>query len=235
MIWHEVSAWLSAAFKRAGGFPSLGISSSHVTMTPGVQGTRPARPPCPRRPRRPPKPTGTSAPVAAGRSRQVSRGHGVLAHESIASSMPPNQRIAAFPHAGRHPGSARLVELGHEWFSASPALSTSAGGGSLGDGLHEFDSSCRQFRDQVQAHGPARPKLRRWQVVGEGGVEPPRPCGHRNLNPARLPIPPLARGGTNRSSRPAGFPGEVPGRGVRGRIRATYLPTSGNSVCAHPS
>ena len=29
--------------------------------------------------------------------------------------------------------------------------------------------------------------------VGEGGLEPPRPFGHRNLNPARLPIPPLAR------------------------------------------
>src|SRR5204863_2498607 len=32
-------------------------------------------------------------------------------------------------------------------------------------------------------------------AVGEGGVEPPRPCGHRILNPARLPIPPLARVG----------------------------------------
>src|SRR5437879_4216588 len=30
-------------------------------------------------------------------------------------------------------------------------------------------------------------------TAGEGGLEPPRPCGHRNLNPARLPIPPLAR------------------------------------------
>ncbi len=29
--------------------------------------------------------------------------------------------------------------------------------------------------------------------MGEGGLEPPRPFGHRNLNPARLPIPPLAR------------------------------------------
>ena len=29
--------------------------------------------------------------------------------------------------------------------------------------------------------------------VGEGGLEPPHPFGHRNLNPARLPIPPLAR------------------------------------------
>src|SRR5580704_4482553 len=31
------------------------------------------------------------------------------------------------------------------------------------------------------------------EVVGEGGLEPPHPFGHRNLNPARLPIPPLAR------------------------------------------
>ena len=30
-------------------------------------------------------------------------------------------------------------------------------------------------------------------LVGEGGLEPPHPFGHRNLNPARLPIPPLAR------------------------------------------
>jgi hypothetical protein len=29
--------------------------------------------------------------------------------------------------------------------------------------------------------------------VGEGGLEPPRGFPHRNLNPARLPIPPLAR------------------------------------------
>jgi len=31
----------------------------------------------------------------------------------------------------------------------------------------------------------------RW--VGEGGLEPPHPFGHRHLKPARLPIPPLAR------------------------------------------
>lgn len=30
-------------------------------------------------------------------------------------------------------------------------------------------------------------------LVREGGLEPPHPFGHRNLNPARLPIPPLAR------------------------------------------
>ncbi len=30
-------------------------------------------------------------------------------------------------------------------------------------------------------------------MVGEGGLEPPHPFEYRNLNPARLPIPPLAR------------------------------------------
>ncbi len=36
-------------------------------------------------------------------------------------------------------------------------------------------------------------ELRERPPVGEGGLEPPHPFGHRNLNPARLPIPPLAR------------------------------------------
>ena len=44
--------------------------------------------------------------------------------------------------------------------------------------------------------------------VREGGVEPPRPFGHTDLNRARLPIPPLARRGraqtSLRSSRVAG-------------------------------
>ena len=37
-------------------------------------------------------------------------------------------------------------------------------------------------------------------VVSEGGLEPPRPCGHQLLRLARLPIPPLRRG----HRRPAG-------------------------------
>jgi hypothetical protein len=37
------------------------------------------------------------------------------------------------------------------------------------------------------------PRFCREPRVGEGGLEPPHPFGHRNLNPARLPIPPLAR------------------------------------------
>jgi hypothetical protein len=35
-------------------------------------------------------------------------------------------------------------------------------------------------------------------LVGEGGVEPPPSCLDRILNPARLPIPPLARGERHR-------------------------------------
>src|SRR5579875_99528 len=44
------------------------------------------------------------------------------------------------------------------------------------------------------AHPPIRTLVR--LEVGEGGLEPPHPFEHRNLNPARLPIPPLARVGT---------------------------------------
>ena len=33
----------------------------------------------------------------------------------------------------------------------------------------------------------------RGSLVREGGVEPPRPHGHTDLNRARLPIPPLAQ------------------------------------------
>jgi hypothetical protein len=30
-------------------------------------------------------------------------------------------------------------------------------------------------------------------MVLEEGIEPTRPCGHRILSPARLPVPPLER------------------------------------------
>src|SRR5205823_8992460 len=38
-------------------------------------------------------------------------------------------------------------------------------------------------------------------MVGEGGLEPPCPYGHTDLNRARLPIPPLARTGQQRYQR----------------------------------
>src|SRR5579862_2548548 len=55
-------------------------------------------------------------------------------------------------------------------------------------------------------------------LVGEGGLEPPHPFGHRNLNPARLPIPPLARATASR------YP-TILGRPPAGRCRTlAYLP-----------
>src|SRR3954452_21266392 len=88
-------------------------------------------------------------------------------------------------------------------------------------------------------------RLRFDNAVGEGGLEPPRPFGHRNLNPARLPIPPLARvtrGATiataylRRPSDPAPDgacvrPPTVSARGPVG-IRATPRTHGGRCVCA---
>ncbi len=54
----------------------------------------------------------------------------------------------------------------------------------------------RASAKQNRAHGISRVVRRRlpWTLdVREGGVEPPRPFGHTDLNRARLPIPPLAR------------------------------------------
>ena len=44
------------------------------------------------------------------------------------------------------------------------------------------------------------------RVVREEGLEPSHPFGHRNLNPARLPIPPLARVAEERLTGPMMFP-----------------------------
>ena len=52
----------------------------------------------------------------------------------------------------------------------------------------------REWNDPSRTATGERSKWIRNQV-GEGGLEPPRVLPHRNLNPARLPIPPLARGG----------------------------------------
>src|SRR5580765_6146308 len=51
-------------------------------------------------------------------------------------------------------------------------------------------------------------------LVRKGGVEPPRGCPHRNLNPARLPIPPL----------PLGEPGRYPM--AAGAVKAGRRPRS---------
>ena len=45
-------------------------------------------------------------------------------------------------------------------------------------------SASRRRLEQIPSSG----------LVSEGGLEPPRPCGHQPLKLARLPIPPLRRG-----------------------------------------
>ena len=62
----------------------------------------------------------------------------------------------------------------------------------------EMDHVNQPLRPPTPAHrprhwdlrraGPAGPRAKR--VVRAKGIEPPRPCGHWILNPARLPVPP---------------------------------------------
>src|SRR4051794_38789126 len=78
-------------------------------------------------------------------------------------------------------------------------------------------------------------------AVREGGVEPPRPFGHTDLNRARLPIPPLAREAGSGYPRPTGRPkpGPVGGAGSwfaslydRRDVRSTTTATTAQEVTA---
>ena len=57
-------------------------------------------------------------------------------------------------------------------------------------GLSTYFGTCAGARGRPKHKAPDQ---RPGAVVREGGVEPPRPLGHTDLNRARLPIPPLAR------------------------------------------
>ncbi len=50
----------------------------------------------------------------------------------------------------------------------------------------------RLRKDEVPSRNQQRVPVSLGSLVREGGVEPPRPFGHTDLNRARLPIPPLA-------------------------------------------
>src|SRR5713226_105205 len=69
------------------------------------------------------------------------------------------------------------------------------------------------------------------EPVGEGGVEPPPGCPDRILNPARLPIPPLARERPDASKwaggRPRGMVRRPPGYNPR---EGAPPPTCGNGL-----
>jgi DNA-binding transcriptional regulator of glucitol operon len=54
-------------------------------------------------------------------------------------------------------------------------------------------------------------------IVRKGGLEPPRPEGHWNLNPGRLPIPPLAHG------RPIDYRGYLQGVSTTRRRRPALI------------
>jgi hypothetical protein len=51
-------------------------------------------------------------------------------------------------------------------------------------------SACRQDETITTCYYETAPA---WRLVRKGGLEPPRPFGHRILSPARLPVPPLSR------------------------------------------
>ena len=84
-------------------------------------------------------------------------------------------------------------------------------------GPAEHEARARSGRDA--GTGTFRGPCFRWcgsaasPLVREGGVEPPRPFGHTDLNRARLPIPPLAR------AREASTAQAVPTRPARGRAK----------------
>jgi len=46
-------------------------------------------------------------------------------------------------------------------------------------------------RSWARVEGPRLIRTTDWKMVPKKGLEPPRPCGHMDLNHARLPIPPL--------------------------------------------
>ncbi len=69
--------------------------------------------------------------------------------------------------------------------------------------VDELVESVTVWRDHVSVAVAGAPPLsvtleevglkESWFLVSEGGLEPPRPCGHQPLKLARLPIPPLRR------------------------------------------
>src|SRR5215203_4472569 len=68
-------------------------------------------------------------------------------------------------------------------------------------------------------------------LVREGGVEPPRPFGHTDLNRARLPIPPLA------PEAGQGYPSVVspPKPASEGACRPGFLGSAGSTGPGRPA
>ena len=80
----------------------------------------------------------------------------------------------------------RLVRKGLRGLSNATAEQRQAIYGSMGLRL-----TYRSERGSTRHRGPSSKRVQ--DYVSEGGLEPPRPCGHQPLKLARLPIPPLRR------------------------------------------
>jgi hypothetical protein len=98
--------------------------------------------------------------------------------------------VGGRPRAGRHRGRrpAGLRDGG----SAPGGLGRGARAGrrrALDGAARGRDPRGGPWRGTAAGQKPQRPGA---SLVREGGVEPPRPFGHTDLNRARLPIPPLA-------------------------------------------
>src|SRR5207249_4830913 len=65
--------------------------------------------------------------------------------------------------------------------------------GTFDSNLGSVRSAAIPFNNLATYASPGNPALNGtpFQVVPKKGLEPPRPCGHMDLNHARLPIPPL--------------------------------------------
>ena len=81
---------------------------------------------------------------------------------------------------------------------------------------HTFNSHSRRSTTCAEHAQP---------VVSEGGLEPPRPCGHQPLKLARLPIPPLRRGASGRPGADDRLPAPV-GGGHRPHTQSSVLATA---------
>src|SRR5256885_16628172 len=64
-------------------------------------------------------------------------------------------------------------------------------------------------------------------MVPKKGLEPPRPCGHMDLNHARLPIPPLRQ-----VTRMRRFRAAFQGRTARGILQRGRCPSKQGKRCA---
>jgi len=96
----------------------------------------------------------------------------------------------------RQPGGAARSPAGPATGLSREPVPLSRGGPVRWDALHcERDltpDAGTTTAGTTTRNGPHRDHDEGRSLVREGGVEPPRPFGHWNLNPARLPIPPPA-------------------------------------------